>query len=148
MELDTKMLWFIAGLAMILLEFVAPGVIIIFFGMGAWVVAMGMWIGWIESVPAQCYTFAIASLVMLFALRRFVTSWFVGGSLNGGAAIDDEFVGKTVRVVRAIGGGGETGKVELKGAEWNARCEVALAVGSSAVVVQRDGIQLIVKPSS
>ena len=147
MELDTKMLWFIAGLAMILLEFVAPGVILIFFGIGAWVVATGMWIGLIDSVPAQCLTFAISSLVLLFALRRYVTSWFVGGSLDGGAGIEDEFIGKTVRVVRTIGGGDETGKVELKGAEWNAHCDVALAAGSSAVVVKRDGLQLTVKPN-
>ncbi|HCL97209.1 MAG TPA: NfeD family protein, partial [Verrucomicrobiales bacterium] len=82
MELDIKMLWFIAGLAMILLEFVAPGVIIIFFGIGAWVVAMGMWIGMIDSVPAQCLTFAISSLLLLFTLRRYMTTWFVGGSFH------------------------------------------------------------------
>jgi len=148
MELDTKMLWFIAGLAMILLEFVAPGVILIFFGIGAWVVAMGMWIGLIDSVPAQCLTFAISSLVLLFALRRYVTSWFVGGSTNSSAGIEGEFIGKTVRVVRAIGGGDETGKVELKGAEWNARCDVALEVGSFAVVVKRDGLELTVNPNN
>ena len=148
MELDTKMLWFIAGLVMILLEFVAPGVIIVFFGIGAWIVAMGMWIGLIDSVPAQCMTFVISSLVLLFALRRYVTSWFVGGSSNAGADIEDEFVGKTVRVVRAIGGGEDTGKVELKGAEWNARCSEELLPGRFATVVKRDGLELTVKPNS
>ncbi len=147
MELDTQTLWFIAGLVMILLEFVAPGVIVIFFGVGAWVVALAMWLGLIDSVPAQCLTFAFSSLVLIFGLRRYVTSWFVGGSLNTGAAVEDEFIGKTVRVVRAIGGGENTGKVELKGAEWNARCDVALQKGSSAVVVARDGLELTVKPT-
>lgn len=148
MELDTKMLWFIAGLAMILLEFVAPGVIIVFFGIGAWVVAMGMWIGLIDSVPAQCFTFVISSLVLLFALRRYVTSWFVGGSSNGGGNIEDEFVGKTVRVVHTIGGGEETGKVELKGAEWNARSSGELLPGRFATVIKRDGLELIVEPNN
>lgn len=147
MELDTKMIWFIAGLAMILLEFVAPGVVIVFFGIGAWAVAMGMWIGLIESVPAQCITFAISSLLLLFVLRRYVTSWFVGGSSNGGGNVEDEFIGKTVRVVRTIGGGEETGKVEHKGAEWNARCNEELSPGRFATVIRRDGLELIVKPN-
>ncbi len=147
-ELDPKMLWFIAGLAMILLEFVAPGVVIVFFGVGAWVVAGGMWLGLIDSVPAQCMTFAISSLLLLFVLRRYVTSWFVGGSSNGGESIEDEFVGKTVRVVHAIGGGENTGKVELKGAEWNARCSEELLPGRFATVTERDGLKLIVKPKN
>lgn len=148
MELDTKMLWFIAGIAMILLEFVAPGVIIVFFGVGALIVSMGMWIGLIDSVPGQCLTFAISSLVLLFALRRYVTSWFVGGSSNGGESIEDEFIGKTVRVTRSIAGGEETGKVELKGAEWNARCDEELLPGRFATVIKRDGLDLIVKPNN
>jgi membrane protein implicated in regulation of membrane protease activity len=148
MELDAKTIWFIAGLAMILLEFVAPGVVIVFFGIGAWAVAGGMWLGLIDSLPAQCLTFAISSLLLLFGLRRYVTSWFVGLSSNGGANIEEEFVGKTVRVTRVIGGGEATGKVELKGAEWNARCADELLPGRFATVVDRDGLELIVKPSS
>lgn len=147
MEFDTKTLWFIAGLVLILLEFVAPGVIIVFFGVGAWIVAAGMWIGLIDSVPAQCFTFAISSLLLLFVLRRYVTSWFVGGSSNGGD-VEEEFVGKKVRVIHAIGGGEDTGKVELKGAEWRARCDTALDPGSHAIVIGRDGLLLVVKPNN
>ncbi len=146
-EFDTQTLWFIAGLVMILLEFVAPGIVIVFFGIGAWVVAAGMWIGLIDSVPAQCMTFAISSLVTLFTLRRYLTAWFVGDSSNGADGIEDEFVGKTVRVVRAIGGNGHTGKVELKGAEWNARCHKELPAGSYATITKRDGLDLIVEPN-
>ncbi|MFK7909717.1 MAG: NfeD family protein [Akkermansiaceae bacterium] len=147
MELDAKTIWFIAGLVMILLEFVAPGVVIVFFGVGAWVVAGSMWLGLIDSVPAQCLTFSISSLLLLFVLRRYVTSWFVGLSSSGGANIEEEFIGKTVRVTRVIGGGEATGKVELKGAEWNARCTDELLPGRYATVIDRDGLELIVKPA-
>ena len=146
-EIDPKMLWFIAGLILILLEFAAPGVVVIFFGVGAWVVATAMWVGLIESVPAQCLTFAVASLVLLFGLRRYVAVWFVGGSSTGGSSLDEEFIGKTVRVVHAIGGGDQTGKVELKGAEWNARSDEPLDEDSLAVVVKREGLVLIVQPN-
>jgi membrane protein implicated in regulation of membrane protease activity len=145
-EFDTKMLWFIAGLVLILLEFAAPGVVLIFFGLGAWVVAMAMWMGIIDSVPAQCMTFAISSLALLFVLRRYVSSWFVGGASDGTSNLEEEFIGKTVKVVHAIGGGDHTGKVELKGAEWTARSKTPLAEGATATVVRRDGLDLIVEP--
>ena len=140
MELDAKMIWFIAGLAMILLEFVAPGVVVVFFGIGAWVVACGMWIGLIESVPAQCMTFAISSLLLLFVLRRYVTSWFVGMTTTASGNVEEEFIGRTVRVTRAIGGGEATGKVELKGAEWTASSDEELLPGRFAKVVDREAI--------
>ena len=145
MILDAKIIWFIAGLIMVLLEFVAPGVIIVFFGFGAWVVAIGMWLGLIESVVVQCAVFSLSSLLLLFLLRRYVASWFVGGTLGTGGNVDEEFIGKRVRVIHAIGGGADTGKVELKGAQWTAFCDTPLASGSNAMVIKRDGIHLIVK---
>lgn len=145
MILDAKIIWFIAGLILILLEFAAPGVIIVFFGVGAWVVSLTLWLGLIDSIPMQCAVFATSSLLLLFGLRRYITRWFVGRTLNEGVSLDDEFVGKKVLVVQAIGGGDDTGKVELKGAEWSASCQVPLKVGSHATVIERDGIHLIVK---
>ena len=38
--LEPEILWFIAGLIMLLLEFAMPGLIIAFFGVGAWIVAV------------------------------------------------------------------------------------------------------------
>ena len=148
MEFDAKLIWFIAGLIMVLLEFAAPGVVIIFFGIGAWIVSLALWLGAIESVPMQCVVFSVSSLLLLFLLRRYVTSWFVGGTLNQGCNIDEEFIGKKVRVVKAIGGGEDTGKVELKGAEWSAYCKVPLNTGSHAIIVKREGIHFIVEPNN
>ncbi|NWK55203.1 NfeD family protein [Verrucomicrobiaceae bacterium N1E253] len=145
MEYEATILWFIAGLVLILLEFVIPGVVIIFFGLGAWMVSIGLWLGLIDSVAAQCMVFSTSSLLMLFVLRRYVSSWFVGGSWNGGSNVDEEFVGKSVRVVHAIGGGDNPGKVELKGAEWVAFADQAMDVGTHATVVKRDGIHLMVE---
>lgn len=145
MEFDAKTIWFIAGLVLVLMEFVAPGVIAVFFGVGAWVVSLALWLGVIESVPMQCTVFGASSLLLLFLLRRYVTTWFVGGTLNQGGNVDEEFVGKRVLVVQAIGGGEDGGKVELKGAEWTAYSKDPLEAGSHAVVVERDGINLIVE---
>ncbi len=148
MEFDAKLIWFIAGLVMVLLEFAAPGVVIIFFGVGAWIVSLALWLGVIESLPMQCVVFIISSLLLLFLLRHYVTSWFVGNTLNQGCNVDEEFIGKKVLVVKAIGGGEDTGKVEHKGAEWSAYCKVPLDVGSHATIVKREGIHFTVEPNN
>ena len=144
-DIDAKIVWFLFGLALMFLEFAAPGVVVIFFGFGAWVTAGLLWAGVIDSLVAQALVFCVSSFLLLFALRRWVKQWFVGDS-EGGAGVDDEFLGKEVRVVAAAPGGGY-GKVELKGAEWKARAEDGgeLAEGALAEVVERDGLTLVVR---
>lgn len=144
MNLTPELIWFLAGLALILAEFAVPGVILVFFGMGAWVVALALWLGWIEAPGAQAVLFTIASVAFLFGLRRFVRGWFQGDTKDRDASLLEEFIGKEVVVSSDIPGGPAVGKVELKGTEWNARCATPLAKGARAVVVARDGLVLVV----
>ena len=144
MNLTPELIWFLAGLALILAEFAVPGVILVFFGMGAWVVALALWLGLIEAPVAQAVLFTIASVAFLFGLRRFVRGWFQGDTKDRDATLLEEFIGKEVVVSSDIPGGPAVGKVELKGTEWNARCATPLAKGARAVVVARDGLVLVV----
>ena len=45
------MLWFVAGLILILVEFLMPGLIIIFFGAGAWIVSAAAYFKWTMIIP-------------------------------------------------------------------------------------------------
>ncbi|HBJ82346.1 MAG TPA: peptidase [Verrucomicrobiales bacterium] len=139
-------LWFLAGLVLVLLEFAAPGVIIVFIGLGAWAASLTTWLGWTPTPAGQMTVFAVASLVFLFGLRNLFKGWFMGLSKTGDAReTDEEFTGKEVRVVTAITED-RAGKVEFKGASWNARSTVALNSGDMAVIVSRDGLLLTVHP--
>jgi membrane protein implicated in regulation of membrane protease activity len=40
MEISPIIIWFVVGLVLILMEFVIPGLVIVFFGLGAWVAAI------------------------------------------------------------------------------------------------------------
>ena len=62
--------------------------------------------------------------------------------------LDTEFIGKTVRVVQAIPGGSVRGKVELKGADWNAYSDQPHAEGDMVKVTERDGLNLTVVAKS
>lgn len=146
MNAEPYVLWFLAGLVLVLLEFAAPGVIIVFIGLGAWAASLTTWLGWTTTMASQMTVFAVASLVFLFGLRNLFKGWFMGLSKSGDAReTDEEFLDKEVRVVSAITEG-RTGKVEFKGANWNARSTLALNPGDMAVIVSRDGLLLTVRP--
>lgn len=141
------LIWFFAGLALILLEFVVPGVILVFFGVAAWIVAILAGTGLVDSTTWQLLVFIVASLVLLFGLRRLIKPWFMGEISTVSPAGLEEIIGKQVKVLADIPGGQDTGKVELKGAEWRARSlSCALPRGALATVAARDGLVLVVVP--
>ena len=143
--MSDPLLWFLIGLTFLVGEFVLPGFIIAFFGLGAWVVWGTTAIGLTNSLESQLITFIISSLVFIFSLRKFMKKWFVGDSKNGEVSVDEEYIGHKVMVVKAIPGGAELGKIEIKGAEWNARSEKEIAEGVSVEITKRDGLTFVVK---
>lgn len=137
-------LWFVAGLLLMLSEFVIPGFVVFFFGVGALVAAVA---ALIPAIPfeAQGYVFVVASVLSLVCGRR----WFRDALLGKRAAMnvdadDDGLIGATVEVTEAIEPP-RTGHVSLHGTEWIARADRPLAKGAMATVVARDNITLTVK---
>ena len=144
--LDPALLWFLLGFVLVLAEFAAPGIIIIFVGLGAWVVSFAVWLGLLPSLGSQIALFAASSLILLFGLRRLFKDWFMGFTeQNSDLKADlDEFNGKTVIVLTSLIPGA-IGKVEFKGAQWQAACAEPLQAGEAAVIERVDGLCLIVR---
>ncbi len=68
--LNMKLLWFLAGLIIFIAEFINPGVILIFFGIGAWLVCVIIF--FIDlSINVQLFIFLLASVISLVFLRKF-----------------------------------------------------------------------------
>ena len=147
MDFNPVLIWFLAGLALIIFEFTLPGIIFVFFGVGAWITSLTTWMGLTPGWTSQLLTFSISSVVMLVLLRRWFRAKFFG-HLSGGQdplANLDDFRGQVVTVtadIDPVNGG----KVEYKGADWSARCATALSAGSQAVIESADGITLVVTP--
>ncbi len=147
MNFDPVLLWFLAGLALIISEFVLPGVILVFFGAGAWIVAMTTWLGITPGWTSQILTFAVSSVILLVFLRRWFRTRFFGYVAGDQSPEDnlDDLAGNEVTVMADITPGG-TGQVEYKGAAWSARSDSEMAVGEKAIIVQSEGITLVVRP--
>jgi membrane protein implicated in regulation of membrane protease activity len=140
--LSAELFWFLLGFFLLLAEFALPGVIIVFFGIGAWVAALTTWLGLTPTMTGQNLVFAISSVVLLFGLRKRFHQSFVGDSNDH--AIEDEYTGKEVLALSAIDERG--GKIEVKGATWNARSSELIAEGTWVVITRREGLTFYVRP--
>lgn len=142
-----EIIWFVAGLVMILLEFTQPGLVIVFFGAGAWVVSLLVYLDILETLRSQLLVFGGVSVGLLLGLRRWVKDKFYG---HIGAKQDltrnlDEFTGKQVAVLQDVIPGKIGGQVEFKGTSWSAVSEQEIKKGETAVIVEMDGLTLVIK---
>lgn len=148
MNIPAELIWFIAGLVLILLEFAAPGVIIVFFGVGAWITALATWLGLADSLTLQLLVWAASSVLLLLILRRRLAERFHGfeSGRQDPLANLDEVAGREVLVTEDIGPDHRRGRVEFKGADWTAVATAPIAAGRLAVIEKIDGLTLHVRP--
>ena len=142
--LTPSAIWAAAGLFLLVCEFMVPGVFLMFFGIGALVSAFITWL--CPALPSawQWVVFAVVSLATLLVLRNRMKRVFTGRTTYSADAIDDDFTGRTA-IARTPINPGDTGKIELRGTEWEAVSSEQIPAGAKVVVVSRDGLQLNVR---
>jgi len=143
--LQPEIIWFLVGLVLLIFEFILPGLIIAFFGVGAWIVALVCLITDI-GINTQLIIFIIASVLSLLCLRKWLKGIFLGhtGSKQNLKENLDEFVGQRAVVKKKIvpkAGG----KVEFHGTNWLAQADEEIAEGVMVEIISKDNITLKVK---
>lgn len=136
--------WILLGFGLLIFEAaVSTGLFALFFGLSALAVGGVAALGVLPEAWMEWALFSCFSVVALVALR---------GPLKGRLNIDgldkpiDELVGQAATVTQEIPAGG-IGKVELRGAGWNARLPTGtLARGARCVVERVEGLTLWVRP--
>ena len=143
--LRPELIWFLVGLVLLILEFALPGLIIFFFGVGAWIVALICLVTDI-GINTQLIIFIICSVLSLLILRRWLKGVFLG---HTGLKQDlkknlEGFVGQRAvvreKIVPKLGG-----KVEFHGTNWEAHADQEIAEGTVVEIVGKDNITLKVK---
>ncbi|MFQ5604430.1 MAG: NfeD family protein [bacterium] len=144
--LKPEFIWIAVGLIFLLLEFAHPGIIVIFFGIGAWLVAITCFFVDI-SLNMQLLIFLFSSVIALIALRgKFKNLFQQHGYLEAGETeIINEFVGQKAVVVQEITPKSK-GRVEFHGSHWDAEADEAIPAGTTVEIVDKDNITFIVKP--
>ena len=138
---NAAVLWFIAGFIFFLLEFAVPGLILFFFAVGAWIVAI-LSLFYDFSLNMQLIIFLVSSLLTILLFRKWVKKMIWSKKLP--TELEDEFIGKTGKAETFIGPG-QNGKVIFKGTSWDARSEDIIEPGETVTVKGNESILLIVK---
>lgn len=140
----TWWLWVVAGLALLVLELLTPGVYFLFFGFAALVV--GAWVGAADGVglPAQLGVFSALSVVTLLVFRGPILRRIKARPQDGPRV--DPIVGEVASARGTIPAGGH-GRVELRGSVWGARNAGAAPIpdGERCRVVRVEGLTLHVE---
>ena len=139
-------LWLGSGIFLMATELLLPGLVMVFVGMGALTVALGMYFGYIDGNIQQFITFFISSILYLLTLRFLVLRFVPTDTRKENIDEDDEVIGSIVEVVADIKSG-EFGRVEQSGSSWQARTEgdQTILKGEQVEIVGRDNITWMVK---
>lgn len=134
MQWTPPVIWAVSGLALIALEAAVPGLVIVFFGLGALATSLAL-VAFDLEPSHQFILFAVVSVVFLFTLRGRFKKLFEGRSRSDTEQVArmESLLGETAVVTESAPPGG-TGRVKLRGTFYLARCESALAEGDAVRV--------------
>src|SRR3989337_1851386 len=133
---NAAVIWFIVGFILFILEFVLPGLILFFFAIGAWLVAiLSLFID--LSINSQLLIFLATSILTIVIFRKWVKK--IMWMRQHTSEIEDEFIGKTGRAETYIGPG-RNGKVDFKGTSWDARSDDSIEIGEQVTVIGNESI--------
>ncbi|MEO6838701.1 MAG: NfeD family protein [Ginsengibacter sp.] len=140
--LSAAVIWIIIGFVFFLLEFVLPGLILFFFAVGAWIVAiLCLFID--LSINQQLIIFLISSVVSILLLRKWLSK-ILWKKKHSSELLEDEFLGKTAKAETDISPG-KNGKVDFKGTTWQASSEDIVEKGENVIIIGNESILLLVK---
>lgn len=143
--MTSTFIWFLIGFSLFLLEAFFPGLILFFFGFGAWITAIITW--WFPvSLGWQLVIFSGSSSLLLFLLRRYLSTIFSGRTILNSTPEGedfDEYVGQKA-VVKVPINPNTTGKVEFHGTLWIAEANEILEMDTPVKIIARNNITLIV----
>lgn len=131
------LVWFLAGIAVMLAELAVPGFVIIFFGLGCWgAAAVAVFAP--DAYSAQVVVFLIASVASLMTLRKVAMRIFVGRSEGPDTEdLGNVAVGARITLDQDLEAG-RVGRVHYRGTMWDAVSEDRIPAGSDAEITGVD----------
>ena len=140
---NPSVIWFISGVILFLLELAAPGFVLFFFGVGAWITAIVSLVFDI-GLDLQIIIFFVSSILLLISLRRWVQNLFKGKFTAAEKGNEGELIGEKGVVVNAIIPPNR-GKIEVHGTNWGAESDVEIPAGNTVEIIAQKNLTLKVK---
>ena len=138
-------MWMYFGAFLMLLELLAPGFVIFFFGLSAATVGLCRFaFGEAFTFTWQLAAFSAFSIVYLLVLRRWLRNTFLGGKVEAKTDFDNEYVGRVGKVTELISPP-LAGRVVIGDAEWTASADEPVAAGATVEVISQNNLTMKVK---
>lgn len=138
--------WILTGILLMIAEFIIPGIILVFFGLGALITALLSLLIPALSINWQLSIFIITSLLSLFSLRHWFKQIFTGNTKHatGDGMVTEGLAGEEGIVITAITPD-LPGKIQLHGTTWKAKSADCIEPGTHVTVIDQKSLTLIVK---
>lgn len=139
-------LWMYLGAVLMLLEILAPGFVVFFFGLSAATVGLLRFaLGETLTTTWQLAAFSGFSIVYLAVLRRLLKNIFSGAKSESSVAFDSDYIGRCGEITSETAPG-MPGRVMLGDAEWTCEADEPIARGVRVRVVRQDNLTMKVEP--
>ena len=139
-------LWLSSGIFLTAIEFLIPGLVMVFVGLGSLTVVLGMYLGYINGIIPQFITFFLSSIFYLTTLRFLVLRLVPTDRRKENVDQDEEVIGSIVEIIIDIEPG-KLGRIEHSGSSWQARAEKDQTIlkGEKVKITGRSNITWIVQ---
>jgi membrane protein implicated in regulation of membrane protease activity len=139
-------IWWIIGLIFVLLEFLLPGLVIVFLGLGAFVVAALLHFEIISGLFQELLTWFVSSIFFLVTLRFLVMMYYPSDTKKEDVNEDNEVIGTVVNLLEDISEK-QKGRIKHSDSTWPAASENGkeIKAGEKVEIVGRDNLTWIVK---
>lgn len=148
MESETiTWIWLAVGVLLMLSEVLLPGLVVVFLGAGAVLVALGRWLNFLEGVTSSFTAWFILSLALIIVLRQFLAR-FVPAEISVQSTEEDlDAQGVLVEVLEPVVSGNSSGRIRHRGSSWPATClEGSIPEGKKGRLLYRDNLVWVVEP--
>ena len=133
-------LWLYAGAFLMLMELLAPGFVIFFFGLSAATVGLCRAVfGEAFTLTWQLAAFSVFAILYLAVLRRWLKTVFTGDLDTSKSDFNNEYVGRIGKVSSAIKPP-LAGRVSVGDAEWTAEADGPIGVGADVKVISQNNL--------
>jgi len=143
--INPSLVWFSIGFVLILMEFGLPSIVALFFGIGAWTVAI-LCLFFDLPLDIQFIVFITVSIITLIFLRKHFKKLYQGSMDKSKFGPDEleEFIGHKAQVVKEITPDLQ-GKVEFNGTQWKAESDEEIKVSAIVEIIEKNNLTLKVK---
>ena len=140
-------LWLLAGILLVASELFLPGLVAVFLGVGAMLVALLRWLGLIDSVVYSFVAWFASSLALLVLVRSTLQRLVPSETSFTSLEEDVDSFGSVAEVVETVSPEHTDGRISFQGTTWPATSDSAeIRPGAKVTILYRESLGWRVRP--